>query len=251
MEERAKSAAPLRGISSGVFQVSRGNSGRRGSHRCCHRDEWRHVGERRPSGLTLHVTGAQELMFVCVCPQCRELSRSSGQRRVAKVKMILWQSWRASVLNEAIIIEWEPFVMQPVTARTYTQGGYFMLDVDMHFYPETSPPLQHSALWTCQMWLKNMKNFPQLSPKNHGNGAVKLISRRYFNISLYERHLKFPQQQFPRPVLALDEQETVALSRCSSGDVHHVCTETRSRTPFRFCKIICHHCSNSQCWEMW
>lgn len=122
-----------------------------------------------------------------------------------------------------------------------------LLYVDMHFYHETSPLPLHSALSTCQIWLKNMKNFPQLSPKNHGNGAVKPISRRYFNISLYERHLKFPQQQFHRPVLVLDEQETVALSCCSSGDVYHECTETRSRTPFRFCKIICQHCNNSQC----
>lgn len=132
------------------------------------------------------------------------------------------------------------------SAHIHTRG-YFMLDVDMHFYRETSPLPQHSALSACQMWLKNMKNFPQLSPKNHGNGAVKLISRRYFNISLYERRLKFPQQQFHRPVLVLDEQETVALSRCSSGDVCHVCTETRGRTAFGFCKIICQHCNNSQC----
>lgn len=40
--------------------------------------------------------------------------------------------------------------------------------------------------------------------------AAKLISRRYFNISLYERHFKFPRQHFRRPFfgfVAPNEQE--------------------------------------------
>lgn len=123
--ERAKSAAPLRGISSRVFQdlpkgvaeKSAGAIAAAATATAVMNDGM--SGERCRSELAVHVTVVSELVFFCFffsacASRCRESSKT------------FWSAASSQSENdivtelEAVIIEWEPFVMQPDRERTDT-----------------------------------------------------------------------------------------------------------------------------------